>query len=119
MNAMSDVATVNEFARSLEKAEARRLGINEKKARARIAGRLGVAPGTLENLRRLRTKIVPNWLMNRVRSELVSVLQLEIQRLEHEVQLARQTGSGYRDDTLVPAEAHLAAVRQLLHGKVK
>jgi transposase-like protein len=119
MNASSDVATINHFTATLEKAEAKRLGIKEQQARARIAGRLGVSPGTLENIRRLRTKIVPNWLMNKVRAELVSVLQLEIRRLEHEVNLARQTGSNYRDDTLASAETQLAKARELLTGEVK
>lgn len=117
MNAISDVSTINRFATALENSEARRLGIRTVEARERIAGRLGVSPGTLENLRRLRTKIVPNWLMNRVREELVSVLQMEIRRLEHEIQLARQTGSDYRDDALASAETQLAAARQILKGE--
>ncbi|MDB5607815.1 MAG: hypothetical protein JWP25_4715 [Bradyrhizobium sp.] len=119
MNAMSDVSTINRFAAALENSEARRLGIRTVEARGRIAGRLGVSPGTLENFRRLRTKVVPNWLMNKVRAELVSVLQLEIQRLEHEVHIARQTGSNYRDDTLASAETQLAKARELLLEKVK
>jgi hypothetical protein len=119
MNAMTDISTVNRFARSLEDSEARRLGITTSKARVRVASRIGVSPGTLENLRRLRTKVVPNWLMNKVRAELVSVLQLEIQRLEHEVNVARQIGSNYRDDTLASAETQLAKARELLTGEVK
>ena len=72
----SDVATVNRLARVIEDQEARRLGIPVVSARSRVANRIGVAPGTLENLRRLRTKIVPNWLMNRLRAEFIVVLQL-------------------------------------------
>ena len=117
MNAMSDVSTINRFATALEKAEARRLGIKESVARERVAGRIGVSPGTLENIRRLRTKIVPNWLMNKVRTELVSVLQSEIRRLEHEIQLARQTGMDHRDDALCSAEAQIEAARQMLVGE--
>jgi len=119
MNAMSDVSRVNQFAKRLEDTEARRLGIRTVAARRRIASRIGVSPGTLENLRRLRTKVVPNWLMERIRAELVSVLQQEIQGLEHEVHVARQTGSNYRDDTLASAAAQLAAAREILRGEVK
>lgn len=119
MNAMSDISTINRFATSLENAEARRLGVNGTEARRRVASRIGVAPGTLENIRRLRTKIVPNWLMNKVRSELIAVLQLEIQRLEHEVHVARQTGLGNRDDALIAAETQLAKARQALDGGMK
>jgi hypothetical protein len=117
MNAISDISAVNRFARTLEDTEARRLGIKTAEARARIAGRIGVSPGTLENIRRLRTKIVPNWLMNKVRAELVTVLQSEIQRLEHEVNIARQTGSDHRDDMLASAETQLAAARSILKGE--
>ena len=119
MNAMSDVAAINRFAKVLEDSEARKLGIRTTAARERIAGRLGVAPGTLENIRRLRTKIVPNWLMNKVRLELVAVLQSEIRRLEHEIHLARQIGSDHRDSSLHEAEAQLTAARKILEGEVK
>lgn len=119
MNAMSDVSTVNHFTRALENAEARRLGIRITKARGNVAKRIGVSPGTLENLRRLRVKVVPNWLMNKIRSELIAVLQLEIQRLEHEVHLARQIGLGHCDDTLIAAETQLAKVREILVGEMK
>lgn len=116
MNAMSDVSTVNRYVRSLEKSEARRCGVKESKARVNIASRIGVSPGTLENFRRLRTKIVPSWLMNRIRSELIAVLQSEIQRLEHEVHLARQTGIDHRDDDLQAAEAQVAAAKEILRS---
>lgn len=119
MNAMSDISTVNQFATTLEDAEARRLGINTAAARKKIASRLGISPGTLENIRRLRTKVVPNWLMNKVRLELILVLQSEIQRLEHEVYIARQAGSDHRDDALASAEAYLATTREILSGEVK
>lgn len=119
MNAMSDISTANRFTRALEDAEARRLGIKVVEARGRIAGRIGVSPGTLENIRRLRTKIVPNWLMNKVRAELVLVLQSEIQRLEHEIHVARQIGSDHRDDALASAETQLASARSILAGEVK
>lgn len=119
MNAISDVATVNRLARAIEDQEARRLGVPITSARARIANRIGVAPGTLENLRRLRTKIVPNWLMNRIRAEFVAVLQSEIQRLEHEIHLARQTGADHRDDMLASAQTQLATARQIFDEAVK
>ena len=119
MNAMSDVSTVNRFTRALEDTEARRLGIKTVEARERIASKIGISPGTLENLRRMRTKIVPNWLMNRVRQELISVLQSEIQRLEHEVTICRQIGQDHRDDLLAEAETSLASAREILRGETR
>ena len=119
MNAISDVATVNRLARAIEDQEARRLAIPVTLARMRVANRIGVAPGTLENLRRLRTKIVPNWLMNRLRAEFILVLQSEIQRLEHEIHIARQTGVDHRDDMLASAETQLQTARQIFDEAVK
>ena len=103
----------------IEDHEARRLGVPVTSARSRVANRIGVAPGTLENLRRLRTKIVPNWLMNRIREEFIPVLQSEIQRLEHEVHVARQVGSYHRDDLLASAQTQLAAARQIIDEAMK
>jgi hypothetical protein len=119
MNATTDLATVNRLARVIEAQEARRLGISVTSARVRIAGRLGIAPSALENYRRLRAKIVPNWLMNRIHAEFIAVLQSEIQRHEHEIHLARQTGSDHRDDLLVSAQAQLEAARQILDEAMK
>lgn len=116
MNAISDLTTVNRFARVLEDSEARKFGIRTADARNRIASRLGVSPGTLENIRRLRTKIVPNWLMNKIRSEFVAVLQSEITRLEHEISIARQAGAHHRDDDLQAAQAQVIAAKEILRA---
>ena len=119
MNAATDIETVSRYALRIENLEAKRRGIPVAEVRPLVAAKLGIAPGTMENWRRLRTKIVPSWVMNKVRAELVSVLQLEIQRLEHEVHVARQIGSNYRDDTLASAETSLAKARDILAGEVK
>jgi hypothetical protein len=118
-SAVSDLETLNGMARSLERSEARRVGTTLTRARQMVARRLGITAATFENILYQRTKNVPNWLMNKVREELVSVLQLEMRRLEHEIQIARQTGSGNRDDALIAAETQLAAAREILAGEVK
>jgi hypothetical protein len=114
MNAMTDLEAVHRFAKTLETEEAKRLGVRTAQARVSLARRLRTSPGTLENIRRLRTKIVPSWLMSRIRAEFVSVLQTEIIRLEHEICLARQTGVDHRDDDLQAAEAKVAAAKEIL-----
>ncbi len=119
MNAVSDVETVHRLARRLEDAEAKRLGVRVSEARISLANRLRTSPGTLENIRRLRTKIVPNWLMARIKAEFVSVLQNEISRLEHEITIARQIGTHHSDDTLAAAETQLAAAREIMVGSLK
>jgi len=119
MNASSDLSTVNRYVTSLEKCEARRRGIKEAEARPLIAGRIGISPGTLENLRRMRTKVVPNWLMNRVRAELISVLQSEMTRLQHEIDIHKQIGAGHSDDLLEEAETSIASAREILKGECR
>lgn len=116
MNAITDITTAQKLARMIENAEARRLGVTVTAARPRVAQRLGVNPGTLENIRRLRSKVVPSWLMARIRSEFVLVLQREITRLEHEITLARQIGMDRRDDDLASAETQLHEAKKILSG---
>lgn len=88
--------------------------IEALRGRDGTAARLRAAPGTLENLRRLRLKTVPSWLMERLRTELVAVLSNEVRKLEHEIQIHRQAGSRHSDDDLRAAEAQVSAARKLL-----
>jgi hypothetical protein len=116
-SAVADVATLNGMARSLERSEARRIGTTLTQARKTVARRLGVTPSTFDNYLYGRVKVVPNWLMGKVRAELISVLQSEAAHLEHEIQLHRQTGSHHSEDALASAESQLAAAREILRGK--
>lgn len=118
-SAVSDVETLNGMARSLERSEARRIGTTLTQARKMVARRVGITASAFENYLYQRTKVVPNWLMSRVRAELISVLQLEVQNLEHEIQLHRQTGADHTGDALISAAAQLAAAREILMGEVK
>ena len=114
VNAALDLEMAHKWASTIEDAAAVRLGVKVEEARPDVARKLGVAPGTLENLRRLRTKVIPNWMMMRLRSEFVAVLQSQIMRLEHEIHIARQTGASYRDDALASAEAQVVKAKALL-----
>jgi hypothetical protein len=116
MNAVSDVETVCRFARAIEDAEARRLGVRISEARISLARHLRTSPGTLENIRRRRIKIVPNWLMARIKAEFVSVLQSEIARLEHEITIARQVGTHHSDGVLQEAQAQVFAAKEVLRA---
>lgn len=117
VNAVADVTQANRYARHLEDAEARRLQIPVNAARAVVARKLGCAPGTLENLRRLRTKIIPHWLMTRIRAAVVAELQSQIRMLEHEISIARQAGLDPRDDDLAAAETQVATAKAILSGE--
>jgi hypothetical protein len=57
--------------------------------------------------------------MSRFRAELISVLQMEVQNLEHEIQLHLQAGSDHSGDALLSAETQLAKARSILAGKIK
>lgn len=116
MNAVSDIEAVHRFARTLEDAEAKRLGVRIVEARVSLARRLRTTPGTLENIRRLRTKIVPSWLMARIKAEFVSLLQAEITRLEHEITIAHRVGSTHSIDALQAAEAQMVAAKEILRA---
>ncbi len=116
-SAVSDIENLNGMARSLERSEARRVGTTLTQARKMIAQRVGITASAFENYLYQRTKVVPSWLMNRVRAELVTALQMEVQNLEHEIQLHKQTGADHSGDALVAAETQIAAVRQILRGE--
>lgn len=116
MNAIADVSTAQRLAVVIEDAEAKRLGLTVRKVRPRLAGRLGTAPGTLENIRRLRLKNIPSWLMARIRAEFVAVLQAEIRRLEQEISIHLQAGTDPRADDLVAAQAQVVSAKNLLNG---
>lgn len=118
-SATSDIQTLNGMARSLERSEARRVGTTLTQARKMVARRIGVTASAFENFLYQRTKVVPSWVMSRVRAELVSALQLEVQNLEHELQLLKQTGADHSGNSLVEVETQLAAAREILKGEVK
>ncbi|MGA7807133.1 hypothetical protein [Bradyrhizobium sp.] len=114
MNALSDIHAAHHFASAIEDAEAKRLGVRISEARVSVARRLRTSPGTLENIRRLRAKIIPNWLMARIKAEFVSILQAEIARLEHEIAVCKQVGMHHSDDALCAAETQMAAAKEVL-----
>lgn len=118
-SAVADLKNLNAMTRSLERSEVRRVGSKLMQARKNIARRIGITDDQIENFRSLRTKIVPHWLMNRVRAELITVLQLEVQNLEHEIQLHRQAGTDHSDDALASAQAQIMSAREILAGEVR
>ncbi|MBI1202648.1 MAG: hypothetical protein GC182_09075 [Rhodopseudomonas sp.] len=119
MNAIADAETASRYIRIVEDAEADRLGLRIATARKFVATRIGVSPGTLENLRKLRSKVIPHWIMERIRSEFVAVLRDEVHRLEHEISIARQAGRSHSDHDLAAAQTQLVAAKELLGMKAR
>lgn len=114
MNAASDLETADRYVRALERAEADRLGVRTIEARPFIAHHLRTTEGALEGIRKKRTKVIPSWLMARIRARFVAHLQSEIARLEHEINLARQAGAHHADNDLQAAQAQVVAARKIL-----
>lgn len=117
-SSVSDIEEFNLMARSLERSEIRRTSKKLEYARKDIADALGITASAIEGFRSLRTKIVPSWLKDRIREVLNSALQLEMQNLEHEIQLHKQAGANYSGNALVAAEAQLLEARETLRGRL-
>jgi hypothetical protein len=107
--------SARDHARSLERIE-RAKGSTVEVARRRTARRLRVGSGTFENIIRGRVKRVDAWLRDRLQALLVQELEAEIARLEHELQMVRQSGSHLASDQVREIETHLAAARSLIEG---
>lgn len=101
----------------LEDREARRLGVTVAAARANIARRLNEAPGSLENLRRARSKSPRFSLVEKVRQLFIAELSAEIQRLNHEIDMARQGGMSPDCDEILAAQTHIEAAKELIGGR--
>lgn len=111
MSACTYTDHARDWGRSLEDREKARTGLPLAQARGRVANRLGVLPGTLENLRNGRAKEVASHVYARLRAAVITELEREIQRLSHEISIARQAGLDPRDDDFAAAETALAKAR--------
>jgi len=76
----------------LEDREAKQTGEPLHLAREAVARRMLVAPGTLENLRKNRVKTIAVHLYEQLRAGVIRALEAELRHVEHELQVARQTG---------------------------
>ena len=102
------------WASILEDRERARSGHPLALARKVIARRLKIAPGTLENLRRGRSKGVRAWIYEALRAEMIRELTQEQKRLAHELDMVRQSGGGAGSGTVTEIEKHLGAIKALV-----
>jgi hypothetical protein len=108
---MSSIA----IARNLERRERERVP-NKQAARERLADKLKIGVGTLENIIRARVKSVDERIRDRLQALLVSELEAEIGRLQHELEMARKGAFVLGAEHIGQVEAHLAQARSLLNG---
>lgn len=114
---MSTVASITDFkklAEASEKREQLRHGGTREHARERIARRLGINPGTLYNLARDRLKRIDASFRDALTAYAVKDLQADIERLTHELELARQMGAHQDSPHISEIERHLKAARDLI-----
>lgn len=114
MSAVANVEDARQFARRLEEREAARSGASLTSVRTAVARRMGIAPGTLENLRRGRLKDIRKGIFDSLKAGVIRELEAEMRRCEHELQILRQTGSDPRSDEIAEVETSLAKAREAL-----
>lgn len=110
-------ATLDDFKRlaeACEKREQLRSGGSREDARQRLARRIGVLPGTLYTLARDRLKRLDANLRDRLTAYAISDLQSEMERLAHDLAMARQMGAHQDSPMVADIEKHLAAARALI-----
>jgi len=106
--------TAREWATALETKERNRSGASVPNARRNVARRIGVAPGSLENLNRGRTKGVRAFLYEKIRAAFIRECEQEMARLAHELEMARQAGLRVDGVEIGEIEAHFTAIKELL-----
>ena len=85
MSALTSDSLARDWARRLESKEAERAGLPLRAARKRLADRLGVLPGTLENLSRDRIKGVRHWIFLALHEAMKGEIRREIAAHQHEL----------------------------------
>lgn len=95
---------------------ARHPGMSPEQVRERVAVNVGALPGTLENLRKSRLKVVAADLFDRLRARLVRELETELRTLEHELHVLHASGLDAGDEQVGEIETHLAAARSALRS---
>ena len=85
MAAVTEDDLARGWAAKLEEREQSRTGLSRSLARKRVASRIGVSPGTLENLQRDRIKGVRGWVLSKLRAAALADLQREIEAHQHEL----------------------------------
>jgi ABC-type phosphate transport system auxiliary subunit len=106
--------SANNLARALEDRVRSQQGVSLSAARAIVARRLNLLPGTLENLRRNRIKDVRQRVADRLRAAYLRELEREHAGLEHELACLKATGARLNSDEITEVETDLAKIREAL-----
>jgi hypothetical protein len=104
---------VRHIAVSLERIE-RSKGSTIEQARRRIASKVRIGVGSVENIIRDRVKRVDEKIRDRLFALFVREIEAEIARLTHDLEMVRQSSGGLSSQHVGEIEAHLSAVKSLL-----
>ena len=113
MHASTWVTESREQLKDLERAEIAR-GRSQQEARAFVARAIGVASGTLDNLRNGRLKSIRIELYEVLRQAAVSHLSRQIEALSNELAIAQASDPNATDGAIRQAENVLAQARQVI-----
>lgn len=112
--AAADLSRAQSWAEALEDHTAKRDGLRIVEARPIVAREIGVAPGTLENLRSGRLKGVGTHIYRALQRATMKRLEAELRRIQHEIDTLKATGVDPRSDEMASALADRMAVRRAL-----
>ncbi|MEE7460645.1 hypothetical protein MFUR16E_04525 [Methylobacterium fujisawaense] len=105
--------TARLIAAGCEKREQDRNGGTRPEARARVARRMGVMPGTLYNLAANRLKKLDEAFKKRLTAYAVADLEREIEGYRHDLELARALGAPKDPETVRRIKAALESAQAL------
>lgn len=118
MSAIAYVDQARNWARRLEDREKQRPGLSSiEEARPIVARKTGVPKGTLVSLRKNRLKAIAVHWYEKLREGVIRELEAELRHVEHEIQIARQSGVDPRSSHLQSALASEARLRQALNDE--
>lgn len=114
MDAYAEAAHL--YARRMTDIETRRgEGFSDEDAPyKRVARRVGISPGTMENALRKRLKSKAAWVRDILRSAYIKELSKEIGALENELEIARREEARSTDSEILEIEAVVQALRERL-----
>lgn len=95
--------------------ERQRSHLDTSNAIRAVARKVGLSPGSLENLVRGRAKRITLSVAAAVRRVMIREVENEIARLNHELQLVRASDADPRSDAVTEIETLLARAQSLLN----
>lgn len=88
IGAVSNAASYQDVVTWLEDDAAKRMGRPVREVRPILARQMGLAPGTLENVRKGRTKALRGWIERALDAALIKALKHQQARIENELAMA-------------------------------